>query len=75
MSPWLRFARDHPPGRVELRELDRTTDPAPNDEVVELTLALAGGREVSIKGNRFDVHRLIIEADRQLSRLVDRFTP
>ena len=43
-------------------------------ETVSLKLGSAAGDDVTLVGDLADVHRLVIEADRQLARLVGRFT-
>ncbi len=45
-----------------------TTD----DETVSVRLG-DGADGITLVGSRFDVHRVIIEADRQLGRLTSRF--
>ena len=54
-------------------EIVRVEPDGPDNEVVSVRL---GPEEsgVEIVGSRFDVHQLIIEADRQLGQLTNRFT-
>ena len=43
-----------------------------DDETVSVRLG-SGAQGITLVGSRFDVHQMIIEADRQLGRLTSRF--
>lgn len=54
-------------GPIEVREEARSSE---GFQVVSLSFGVEGGGLVRVLGRRCDVHALMIEADRQLSRLM-----
>jgi hypothetical protein len=61
------------PKRLRLNGNNRDVEVTPrDDETVSVRLG-TGVDGITLVGSRFDVHSMIIEADRQLGRLTQRF--
>ena len=58
---------------IRLNSNDQHVEVTPgDDETVSVRLG-SGTQGITLVGSRFDVHQMIIEADRQLGRLTSRF--